>query len=264
VKLEVIARGSAGDSPRPSLLFIHGGFHGAWCWDEYLLPWFASRGWHANALSLRGHGNSEGHADIRRWTMDDYAADVMQVLAGLRRPTVLVGHSMGGVVAQRCWERSADVAGMVLYASSPLRADPAVVRRLLRLRPFSLLAGQLLGIPSLQLRACEPFLFSDAFDRTKVAEWRARLSPESPRAMAETFSRAPQKRAEGDPRPALVIAGQDDWSIPISAHEALAADFGADLKVCPGAHDLMLDPRWEENASTIETWLQARFPSAGR
>lgn len=193
--------------------------------------------------------------------MDDYAADVTKILDGLGRPTVLIGHSMGGVVAQRCWERSSAVAGMVLYASSPLRADPAVVRRLLRQRPFSLVVGQLLGIPSLQLRACEPFLFSDAFDRQKLATWRAKLGPESPRAMAETFSRKPQKRAEGDSRPALVIAGQDDWSIPLASHEALAQAFAADLKVCPGAHDLMLDPRWEENATTIETWLQAHFPA---
>lgn len=261
MKLEVISRGSADGTARPSLLFIHGGFHGAWCWDEYMLPWFGARGWHANALSLRGHGNSDGHADIRRWTMDDYAADVMEVLEGLGRPTVLVGHSMGGVVAQRCWERSSLVAGMVLYASSPLRADPAVVRRLLRLRPFSLLAGQLLGIPSLQLRACEPFLFSEAFDREKLAVWRAKLGPESPRAMAETFSRNPQKRADGDPRPALVVAGKDDWSIPLASHEALAQAFTADLKVCPGAHDLMLDPQWEESATVIETWLQAHFPA---
>ena len=60
MKLEVIAHGSAAMSRRPSLLFIHGGFHGAWCWDEYMLPWFARQGWHAVALSLRGHGNSEG------------------------------------------------------------------------------------------------------------------------------------------------------------------------------------------------------------
>ena len=39
--------GSSANAKRPSLLFIHGGFHGAWCWDEYLLPWFAARGWHA-------------------------------------------------------------------------------------------------------------------------------------------------------------------------------------------------------------------------
>ena len=26
------------------LLFVHGGFHGAWCWEHYL-PYFASRGW---------------------------------------------------------------------------------------------------------------------------------------------------------------------------------------------------------------------------
>lgn len=262
MKLELISKGSSANAKRPSLLFIHGGFHGAWCWDEYLLPWFAARGWHANALSLRGHGNSEGHAEIRRWTLDDYGADVNSVLESIARPTILIGHSMGGVVAQRCWDRNPAVAGMVLYASSPLRPDPAVVRRLLRERPFSLIVGQLFGIPSLQLRACEPFLFSDAFDQKQVATWRTKLCPESPKAMAEIFARAPQNKTGGDQRPVLVIAGQDDWSIPLSSHEALAKAFAAGLKVCPGAHDLMLDPLWEKNASAIEMWLRDHFPSA--
>jgi pimeloyl-ACP methyl ester carboxylesterase len=78
--------------------------------------------------------------------------------------------------------------------------------------------------------------------------------------MAELFTRAPQKRADGDHRPALVVAGSDDWSIPLPSHETLAEAFKAELKVCPGAHDLMLDPQWESNARAMEEWLSASFP----
>jgi pimeloyl-ACP methyl ester carboxylesterase len=45
------------DRPTP-LLFVHGAWHGAWCWDEYFLDFFAGRGYRALAVSLRGHGNS--------------------------------------------------------------------------------------------------------------------------------------------------------------------------------------------------------------
>lgn len=38
------------------LLFIHGAFHGAWCWDEHFLDYFAQHGFSAYSLSLRGHG----------------------------------------------------------------------------------------------------------------------------------------------------------------------------------------------------------------
>lgn len=260
--LEVISRGDVAQAHRPSLLFIHGGCHGAWCWDEFLLPWFASRGWHANALSLRGHGSSDGSEGISRWTLADYEEDVGQVLEQIARPTVLIGHSIGGVLAQRSWERRSQVAGMILYATSPLKPDLAVILRLLRQRPFSVLAGQVFGIASAQMRTIEQILFSPAFDPEKVKAYRSRLCLESPKAMAELFRRAPQKRADGDHRPALVVAGSDDWSIPLPSHEALAAAFKAELKVCPGAHDLMLDPQWETNARAMDEWLSASFPSS--
>ena len=39
--------------PSP-VLFVHGAFVAAWCWDDHFLPYFAKRGYAAHALSLRG------------------------------------------------------------------------------------------------------------------------------------------------------------------------------------------------------------------
>ena len=41
--LEVLARMPAGDAKGTPLLFVHGAFTGAWCWEEHFLPFFASR-----------------------------------------------------------------------------------------------------------------------------------------------------------------------------------------------------------------------------
>ena len=56
--LEVIDKGSATDSHPVPLLFVHGTWHAAWCWDEHFLDFFADKGYRAVALSLRGHGAS--------------------------------------------------------------------------------------------------------------------------------------------------------------------------------------------------------------
>ncbi|WP_338100704.1 alpha/beta fold hydrolase [Mycolicibacterium cosmeticum] len=40
------------------MVFIHDAWHGAWCWDEHLLDYFAEKGYRAIALVLRGYGNS--------------------------------------------------------------------------------------------------------------------------------------------------------------------------------------------------------------
>ena len=44
MKLEVITREPETDARPTPVLFVHGMFHGAWCWDEHFLPYFAQHG----------------------------------------------------------------------------------------------------------------------------------------------------------------------------------------------------------------------------
>jgi len=52
--LELIDKGSCSDAHPTPLLFVHGAWHAAWCWDENLLDFFADKGFRAVAVSLRG------------------------------------------------------------------------------------------------------------------------------------------------------------------------------------------------------------------
>ena len=83
---------------------MHGSFSDARVWDENFLPYFARRGYAAHAVSLRGHGRSEGHQHLHTWRLSDYVADLTQAVATLPAPPVLIGHSMGGMVLQKYLE----------------------------------------------------------------------------------------------------------------------------------------------------------------
>lgn len=259
--LELISRQPEAPTDRPHLLFVHGAFHGAWCWDEHYLPWFAGQGWPAHALSLRGHGESGGAERMRTFTLETYCDDVIETIRRIGAPVILVGHSMGGVVAERVYHRSQDVAGLVFFASSPLKPAGAVVRKLLGMRPISLLLGQLTGNPARLRYAMEPSFLPDEMSPAERARHLSRLSLESPQALAEIFRREPMRVAEGDTRPVLVLGGEQDWSIPPAEHEALALQYGAPFAMCPGAHDLMLDPNWQASAEALRDWLEAHFPA---
>ncbi|MEM9173759.1 MAG: alpha/beta fold hydrolase [Myxococcota bacterium] len=259
MRLEVRSRTEEARPGRPPLLFVHGGFHAAWCWDVHYLPFFAGRGWPVHALSLRGHGESDGHPDIHRFTLEDYADDVRATVESIGGAAILLGHSMGGAIAERCWREDEGVLGVALLAGSPLRPAPSVVLGMLRRSPVSLLLGQLRSDPERLRRAMTPLFFSPELDATERAAHRDRLDLESPRAMSALFRRAPIHRRAGDTRPALVVAATDDVSIPLRAHEEARERLGATLLRVPGAHDLMLDPRWREGAEAIEAWLRARF-----
>jgi pimeloyl-ACP methyl ester carboxylesterase len=116
--LEVIDKGSASTTHPVPLLFVHGAWHAAWCWDEHFLGFFADRGYRAVALSFRGHGSSPTNKRLRDCSFADYVADVTSVAHGLPTPPVVIGHSMGGVIVQKYLESNEAPAG-VLMASMP-------------------------------------------------------------------------------------------------------------------------------------------------
>src|SRR6202008_4139991 len=56
--LDVIEKRPSRESDNAPVLFVHGAWHGAWCWDEHFLDFFAAKGYRSLAVSLRGHGKS--------------------------------------------------------------------------------------------------------------------------------------------------------------------------------------------------------------
>ena len=70
--LEVIDKGSVSEAHPVPLLFVHGAWHAAWCWDENFLGYFADKGYRAVALSFRGHGESPSDKPLRICSVADY------------------------------------------------------------------------------------------------------------------------------------------------------------------------------------------------
>jgi pimeloyl-ACP methyl ester carboxylesterase len=54
--LETIEKGRRSATHPTPLLFVHGGWHAVWCWDDNFLDFFADKGFRAVGVSLRGHG----------------------------------------------------------------------------------------------------------------------------------------------------------------------------------------------------------------
>ncbi len=118
IRLEIIAKHPARNFHQTPLLFIHGMLHGAWCWDVHFLDCFAQRGCAAHAVSLRGHGESDGR-DRLRWTrIADYVEDGANAVCQRPSPPILIGHSMGGFVIQKYLEGH-DCPGAALLSSPP-------------------------------------------------------------------------------------------------------------------------------------------------
>jgi pimeloyl-ACP methyl ester carboxylesterase len=75
------------------VLLVHGAWHGAWCWDRVLGP-LRALGYRPEAMDLPGHGDSpELFSDLHGDA--DAVASRLDVIG---EPTLLVGHSYGGMV----------------------------------------------------------------------------------------------------------------------------------------------------------------------
>ncbi len=116
--LEVITKKPGRISNATPLLFVHGAYHGAWCWENFL-PYFAEQGFEAHALSLRGHGASDGRERIRSIRTAEYIGDVVNVSRRLSAPPVLIGHSLGCYIIQKYLEKHSAPAA-VLLATVPV------------------------------------------------------------------------------------------------------------------------------------------------
>lgn len=114
MSLHVIDQGSG----TPTLLFLHYWGGSARTWAPVMAALAGS--YRCVAPDLRGWGASAAPADDA-YALADLAADVEALIAALNlKEYVLVGHSMGGKVAQLlASRRPAGLAGVVLVAPAP-------------------------------------------------------------------------------------------------------------------------------------------------
>lgn len=109
---------------RPPLLFVHGAFTGSWMWSKYI-PHFIGEGWKCYVMNLRSHYKSR-LLDMTKITFEDYLEDIKEVITECGVPPILIGFSMGGILAQKLAE-TAEIAGLVLIDSSISREVHEVV-----------------------------------------------------------------------------------------------------------------------------------------
>jgi pimeloyl-ACP methyl ester carboxylesterase len=259
--LEVIDKGSATESHPVPLLFVHGAWHGAWCWDEYFLDFFVDKGYRAVALSLRGHGNSPAEKRMQMCSVDDFVEDVRSVAEKLPSNPVVIGHSMGGFVVQKYLE-SYDAPAGVLLASEPPRGAGGFLWREAKRHPLRALRTTLTtksshGVKTPKL-AREHF-FSPEMPESDVVRYAARLNEEYTGRLLLEQLLLNLPKPERATTPLLVLGAALDGSFTTEEIHATARAYRTEAEIFPGmGHDMMLEPGWRAVAERIDGWLTTR------
>jgi len=240
------------------ILMAHGMWHGAWCWEAWQ-KLFAEWGWESIAYSLPGHAKSPVQRPIWLCTYDYYLAFVRDEVDRLSRKPILMGHSMGGGLAQWYLRHIGDdLPAIVLVA--PWTSHNAAVESgplFLKLDPLGplriSLAWNAQPIINTPQRAARALITDNAL--LSPEELFARLGTES--ALVLMQHNPPfWHPAENVKTPMLLVAGEKDAVVPVEGLRWSAKHYHADFVVIPNAgHNLMMEKSSQETAQQINDWL---------
>lgn len=249
-----------------SIVMIHGMWGGGWYWENYR-KFFEEKGYRCFTPTLRYHDmDPEGTPNngLGATSILDYAQDLEDYIRGLDEMPILMGHSMGALLAQILGARGISSRLVLLTPASPSGINAlkySVIKsfwRILTTWNFWRMSHR----PTF-----EEVVYS-VLHRLPENEQRAvydRLVYESGRAAAEIgfWLLDPRGAAKVDEStvtcPVLVVSGAEDRITPASVNRKVANKYKAvsTYKVFDNhAHWVVGEPGWEDITAYILEWLQ--------
>ncbi len=252
-----------------TIFMIHGMWSGGWYWENYQ-RFFEDRGYHCIAPTLRFHDvdpKEPPHPKLGSTSLLDYAADLENELKKLDQPPIIMGHSMGGLLAQMLGSRGLARA-LVLLTPAPPRGILAI--------KLSSLKGvwSVLTTWGFWHKPCRQTYKEAAYSTMNLlpAEERKttydKLVFESGRTVFEIGlwildrNRVTEVDASSITCPLLVIGGAQDRIMPVSVVRKTARKYrdATYWEYADHAHKVIMEPGWEKIAADIADWLKQVAP----
>jgi pimeloyl-ACP methyl ester carboxylesterase len=248
--------------------------HGMWGTSDVWWNWRAvleAQGWRVLAPSLRHHEAPplEPPPGLGATGLGDYVADLEALLLTLPAKPVVVGHSMGGLIALKLCARGLAHAGVLL--------TPAPPSSVLALRMSNVLAFARIESrwgwwrnshrPTLNEALWHTF---NTMEPREVNQLHGGFVHESGRALLEIGlpwldrTRAAHVAPADVAVPLLLVAGSRDRLTPPSVVRRVAKRFGAtDYREYPGqGHWVLGQPGWQEIADDTAQWMDRQWQSS--
>lgn len=259
--------------PTP-VVFIHGLWLHADSWKPWL-EWFRVAGYDPIAPGWPGEPDTVAEANahperLANVGIDEVVAHYAGIIRALPEKPVVIGHSFGGLVAQK-------LLAMGL-ASAAVALDPAQIRGVLPL-PLAQLksAFPVLGNPFNYTKAIPQtrkqffYGFGNALSEEESNELHARYhmpAPGKPLFQAAFANLLPSTPAKVDTNatrgPLLITGGGKDHTVPevvsrAAFHLYRKGPSVTDYKVFPDrGHSLTVDRGWKDVANESLSWLRSK------
>ncbi len=250
-----------------TIFMIHGMWAKPHVWDAYA-AFFTERGYRCVRPTLRYHDIEPGEPpDPRLGTTSllDYADDLGEEIEDLDRRPIIIGHSMGGLLAQMLAARGLAEAAVLLTPAPPagilLVHKPSVIRTFWKMqvqwgfwrKPVrlgfeeSVYSTLHLLDPEEQRETYDELVWESGHAVFEIGYWF--LDGDGAARVDETEVTCPT----------LVVGGGKDRMVPPSVVRRVARkyDHVATYKEYPShAHWIIEEPGWEHVAGDLVAWLE--------
>jgi pimeloyl-ACP methyl ester carboxylesterase len=191
----------------------------------------------------------------------DYLEDTLRVIDTLDQPPILVGHSLGALLAQKAAELGRARA-LVLLSPAPaamLTAQAVALPAYLPMLP-KIFTGRPLVPPA---GACRRLVLN-RMPESQHAVAHGSLVHESGAVYRELMFGTVHVDPARVRCPTLVLSGQHDHVISTALARFTAERYGATLELYPEhAHWILGEPGWEKVADRVGDWLDDTCRAAG-
>ena len=248
-----------------TIFMIHGMFGGPWCWKNYRRK-FEAEGYRCIATTLRYHDmDPRGipHPDLGKTSLLDYADQLEYEISQLDETPILMGHSMGALLAQLLGARNRAKALVLLTPASPsgiMALSPSGIKGYWSgltqwgfwkspfRQKFSETAYSTLHLlqEKEQWEIYQTFVYDSGRAATEIGLWF--FDPLRASSVDESKVTCP----------VLVVAGSLDRLIPAAVARKIAKKYKAvstykEFK--NHSHWIVGDPGWQEVADDVSSWL---------
>ena len=250
------------------IVMIHGMYGGSWYWENYK-NFLEQRGFRCHTPTLRYHDmdpNDEPDPRLGTTGLQDYARDLEDYIRNLNQQPFLMGHSMGGLLAQILGSRGLTKGLVLLTPASPSGIN-ALTYSVIKSFWSVLTKWGFWHKPNRLSFEAAAYSMLHLLPEEEQKAVYDRCVYESGRAAAEIGfwlldfkggSKVDQSKINC---PVLVIAGTEDRITPASVVRKVAEKYktvSTYKEFENHAHWVVAEPGWEEIAEFAADWLLVR------
>lgn len=255
-----VVREAKDSRQNPPMVFVHGIYHGAWCWEEKFFGYFLSRGHSCHAVQL------PSTRDLPKGVkpLEYYAKIVREYAQKLSPAPVLVGHSMAATIVSDIVQETPNWRAVLM--------GPPTKEGLLNGTKQTIRNHPLLYLKALLTMNIDHLYHSDAIirrfflsapiDDGEYARYAAKMrnGHEALSILNTLMAYKPRPRPQVGPG-VLVMGGELDRSVSRADLEQVASWHpNSTVMTIPGvSHDMMLEKNWEAAAKAIADWSSTQI-----